>query len=396
MEKQKRAFRTGIIFLISAVLITITVALADFKIPNYTAKEIKILLSLLDLALVTTAFNLIIRRKRRFILEAVVFCWISFLAAFFLAELACRFYLFGPDCLSLTKMNSVYSSQGDCQPDIYQRAELKELLVEFKPNVDTIFHLKHFQTNSAGLRDREYPLEKPDNTFRVAVVGDSLTMGWGVEHEKTYAKLLEKWTNQKWPGKYEFIIFGHPGYALEQYMVVIENKVLPYHPDMIIVGFCYNDDEIITPEQMEQRGPLPPPNNPFCRLFMLDLIKTSRLYQSFVNPEAGSITPEEKQIRRAYGQKWFSRFKQFSQQHNIPIAVADLYMPGAREIFAKEFSAQYNLDYIPTKDYFGPEGFKHYAIYPIDGHPNHHAHEKYAHAIFDYLQTKLNKSTPQQ
>src|SRR4051812_31548703 len=43
--------------------------------------------------------------------------------------------------------------------------------------------------NSGGLRGPEIPLRKPDGEFRVLVIGDSFTLGWGVEESKTYPRL---------------------------------------------------------------------------------------------------------------------------------------------------------------------------------------------------------------
>jgi len=45
----------------------------------------------------------------------------------------------------------------------------------------------HYRTNSLGLRDEEKSLKKP----KIVILGDSLAMGWGVEQEETYAKILE-------------------------------------------------------------------------------------------------------------------------------------------------------------------------------------------------------------
>ena len=49
-----------------------------------------------------------------------------------------------------------------------------------------------FRTNSDGFRDREYPVAKTGK-YRIIFLGDSLTLGWGVRQEKTFANILEEY-----------------------------------------------------------------------------------------------------------------------------------------------------------------------------------------------------------
>ena len=49
-----------------------------------------------------------------------------------------------------------------------------------------------FRTNSLGFRDKERPLKKPKNNYRIFVTGDSFTEGNGVDEESRFTNLLEK------------------------------------------------------------------------------------------------------------------------------------------------------------------------------------------------------------
>ena len=49
------------------------------------------------------------------------------------------------------------------------------------------------QINSAGLRDEEESLHRPS----IVVFGDSFTLGWGVDQDKSFPQLLEELTQQK-------------------------------------------------------------------------------------------------------------------------------------------------------------------------------------------------------
>jgi hypothetical protein len=50
----------------------------------------------------------------------------------------------------------------------------------------------HWQTNAQGMRDRAYAIDKPAGTFRIALVGDSIGAGWGVNVEQRFESILEQ------------------------------------------------------------------------------------------------------------------------------------------------------------------------------------------------------------
>ena len=48
------------------------------------------------------------------------------------------------------------------------------------------------RTNAHGFRDAEYPIEKPADEYRVMLLGDSLTLGWGARGDGIFAVGLEE------------------------------------------------------------------------------------------------------------------------------------------------------------------------------------------------------------
>jgi hypothetical protein len=48
-----------------------------------------------------------------------------------------------------------------------------------------------YRINSKGLRDEETTYEKPEGSFRIVLLGDSRTFGFGVPIEKHFSTLLE-------------------------------------------------------------------------------------------------------------------------------------------------------------------------------------------------------------
>ena len=154
-------------------------------------------------------------------------------------ELSYRVWAFGSPGLSPERLASVrtFGQAGLCQP-----AATRELHYELRPNLDTLYQLYPFQTSSHGMRDREYALEKPPDTFRIAVIGDSYTMGSGVPIEGVYHSVLEQRLNDRADGtSYECLNFGVAGYPMLQYALVLEQKVLDWDPDLIVIGLISND-----------------------------------------------------------------------------------------------------------------------------------------------------------
>ena len=90
--------------------------------------------------------------------------------------------------------------------------------------------------NSSGLRDRFYPYERTDGFFRIVVLGDSFTWGFGVEQDQIFSELIEKTNN-----KMELINMGVSGYSTDQEYLLLQNEGLKYLPDLVILMFFNND-----------------------------------------------------------------------------------------------------------------------------------------------------------
>jgi len=130
-------------------------------------------------------------------------------------------------------------------PEIIKPLNNHEIYYELLPNVDNYrFKNTTITINSQGLRDYEYKLEKQDNVYRIASLGDSVAFGWGVNIEDTYAKKLEEKLKVRSDYKFEVLNFGVPGYYSDQELNQLKQKVLAYSPDMVILMYVFNDAEI--------------------------------------------------------------------------------------------------------------------------------------------------------
>ncbi len=98
-----------------------------------------------------------------------------------------------------------------------------------------------FRTNSMGLRYGEIPLKKQSqNEFRVFVAGDSMTEGWGVESDETFAAVLERsWSKPE--RKSYFINGGLSSAGPVEYGRILAVVGLRYEPDLVMIVVHPND-----------------------------------------------------------------------------------------------------------------------------------------------------------
>ena len=81
------------------------------------------------------------------------------------------------------------------EADVVHYLEDDFLQFELKPMVRRTLFGQPFLTNAFGMHDDPVTIEKPEGTFRIAVLGSSMDMGWGVRYQDTYINQLEEWLN---------------------------------------------------------------------------------------------------------------------------------------------------------------------------------------------------------
>ncbi|GEM_PF-304984 len=94
--------------------------------------------------------------------------------------------------------------------------------------------------NSDGFRGAEYPAVKND-AYRIILLGDSILLGWGVEEDKIFSRVLEEKMNQS--RKVEILNFGTGNYNSQQEAGLFFEKGPKYHPDEILLCYFINDAE---------------------------------------------------------------------------------------------------------------------------------------------------------
>jgi hypothetical protein len=99
--------------------------------------------------------------------------------------------------------------------------------------------------NQYGFRDDEHPVEKPQQTYRIAVLGDSYVEAREVQLEQTFWKLLEH-ELAGCPGlagyDIEVLSFGISGYGQAQELLTLRNDVWRFSPDLVLTLFFAGND----------------------------------------------------------------------------------------------------------------------------------------------------------
>ena len=115
---------------------------------------------------------------------------------------------------------------------------------QMKPNMDSIYQFKtiksHVTTNSKGLRDKEYDYEKPENTKRVLILGDSFMNALQVDDDQTTDAVLENYLNQHTTST-EVINSGIIAWGTAQEYSFLKLEGLKYEPDVVVMFFYIND-----------------------------------------------------------------------------------------------------------------------------------------------------------
>jgi hypothetical protein len=99
--------------------------------------------------------------------------------------------------------------------------------------------------NTAGWRDREHLLAKPDDVYRIAVLGDDYS-------EARRLALTDTWWARLAPGldacgfqphkRIEVLNFAVGGYGTAQQYAQLETSALRYQPDLVLLQFNNTDD----------------------------------------------------------------------------------------------------------------------------------------------------------
>jgi hypothetical protein len=111
------------------------------------------------------------------------------------------------------------------------------LQYEFRPNLNRRYSAGMRITNNLGMPNPDYPYEKPPHTRRIALLGDSVSVG---PYRHDYEALLEERLNQAnltpQIQSFQILNFAVYGYTVLQMMESALEKAPQFHPDVYLVA----------------------------------------------------------------------------------------------------------------------------------------------------------------
>ncbi len=293
----------------------------------------------------------------------------------FVLEIFTRIYYFKPIALIPKYGNSINNRR---MLRIEERVDNNEIRYQLRPNMDDYFKLTRFKTNSRGLRDKEYSLARPHNTYRVVVVGDSITMAAGVSIENAYHTILEDYYNETDRSqKYEFINFGVSGYSLAQKFATLKYKALKYNPTHILVGISPASD-IIKKKGLENNNEVEG-LNPYLKPWFIHFFK-DKISKIFNKSKKYNFEYDTKKFKSIVG-----KFKDISTLNNVKMTFVVLRCCGKtyddQSLLIRKIVLENNIDYIDTSYIFEDKNESDLIIYNYDYHPNAYSNHLFAEVI---------------
>lgn len=116
---------------------------------------------------------------------------------------------------------------------------------ELIPNHTFEHHGWRFATNRWGMRDRDYEQARPPGTLRLALLGSSHVMGYGLPEPEMFEPAIERRLNSEHRdhGRFEVLNFSIGGLSPIGQLWRLQDRVVQFQPDIIILVGHLNDFE---------------------------------------------------------------------------------------------------------------------------------------------------------
>ncbi|MCI0599704.1 MAG: hypothetical protein L0Y60_09300 [Beijerinckiaceae bacterium] len=261
---------------------------------------------------------------------------------------------------------------------------------ELKSSFTATFKRAPFVTNRWRMRDKEYEQAKPPGTYRIALIGASYEMGSGVANGENYESVLEDLLNKSCSdGHYscfEVMNFSVDGYGMVEKALVVESKLTPFDPDMVLVTVSSTEHiRVLTriTNAVSNNVPIPYPE-------LQDIIG-----RAGANPWLGRPWIRERLRPYVFDiiQWSFRKLRADAEKLNLPLVV--LFLPETTDNDASDSvdqlaslwkcAADAGLEPIRLNNVYGTYKLTEIQVTPWDTHPSPLGHKLIANKIYEFL-----------
>jgi lysophospholipase L1-like esterase len=290
---------------------------------------------------------------------------------------------------------------------ILDRVPDPELKYRHRPNFERTYQGVSLKFNERGLRDDPIP-PKPPGEFRVLLLGDSQTLGWGVAREDTWAVGLQRILAEGASVPLRVINAGVASYETRQECRFLRREGFDLGPDLVLLLFLDNDLEI------DER-----PYDPWGESSLSGkrpgevaerLARRTRLYQLWFyarqmrsafaatryEPRQVGIPQEfHPSMREQAGWKAsmeaLRTMARSAEERRVPFAVVHfdwIEFPFSRELnrAVREAVAPHPVAYAP--EWFRGRDVRAYFNSPVDSHPNAEGHRILAEHVASFVRER--------
>jgi len=255
-----------------------------------------------------------------------------------------------------------------------------------------------YRINSLGFRGAETTLEKPENTVRIVVIGDSFTFGSGVRNEHTFPAAMQAYFSGDGMGQgVEVLNLGAGRYNTVNEVSLLFHQGIRFDPDFVVICFFLNDTNAGGTAKAFSTW-VPEDQLPFWRRYsrLADVMATrferQRASEALVDNYIDSF--RENAPGWVQSKKALASAGKLSEEQGFKLVLAiypvlwslsdDYPFAGIHEIVS-DYAAKLGMPvYDLQTDFTGYEGPELWA-HPNNQHPNAAAHHIAGIALSEYL-----------
>lgn len=296
-------------------------------------------------------------------------------------EIAIRIYGWGPMPEGYSGKNNSHVDGGriECMNPVVSRMYFNQLV---NPYPGCVF----YSINNLGFRNSTpIQIKKEEGAKRIAAIGDSFTFGFGVLEDDTFLVKLETYFKARGITA-EIINAAEPAAGLEEYQKILNDKVSPLSPDVLLVGVNINDVTVfptnVIIEKVSKKYDYKLRNYSRLLDFICYTFEKNESSKENIKNVLASYTPQRKEEF-----KNFARYlKKYERTHatKIFVMIHPIFFDFKHYAFTDihndldQILKEENISFHDFKDDFLKEGSaEDFWITKNDQHPNEKAHQIY-------------------